>query len=176
MKTLAHGKTAHVRADGSSLIRQMVLTPEQSVSLRHDLKLIKKSVATNRNLRIADIAFRAVVVLALVTVGALVFNTMINEFLALAIVVPLLFSTDAFKSVSTRIAAKHDVNLRDSKLYSTVSSMIGTHLFNKTNEQKTASYFSLLSKGEMIFSTRDSYRLLLEGGTDTPHTLSYVVG
>jgi hypothetical protein len=176
MTTLAHGKTAPILADGSSLLQQKVLTPEQSLLIRHDTNLLSSAASFRRNARVADIAVRSLVVLVLVVVGALVFTENINQFLALAIVIPLLFATDLSKSVITKLTAKHEVTLKDLKLYGAVSSMVNSHLFNKTADQKRDAYFSLLTTGRMIFSTVDSYRLVLSGGIDTPHTISYVVG
>lgn len=176
MTTLAHGKAASTLADGTSLLQEQVLTPEQSLFIRYDTKLLKSAASFRRNARVADVSFRSLVVLALVVVGALVFTENINEFLALAIVIPLLFSTDLSNSIITKLLAKREVTLKDLKLYGTVSSMIHNHLFNKTAEQKRDAYLSLLTTGQMIFSTGDSYRLVLSGGSNTPHTLSYVVG
>lgn len=176
MTTLAHGKTAPVLADGSSLLQQRLLSPEQSLSIRHDILLLKSAESSRRKAKVADIAVRSLVVLALVTVGALVFTENINNFLALAIVLPLLFATDASSSIIDKMSAKRAVNLTDLKLYSTVSSMVNAHLFNKSVDQKKNAYLLLLTTGKMIFSAENSYRLLLSGGTDTPHTLSYVVG
>jgi hypothetical protein len=176
MTTLAHGKTAPTLADGSSLLQQTVLTSEQSLLVRHDTSLLKSAASFHRNVKVADIAFRSIVVLSLVVVGALVFTENINQLLAFAIVVPLLFATDASNSVIAKMTAKRVVTLKDLKLYGAVASMVNTHLFNKTVDQKRDAYFALLTTGALLFSTSDSYRLLLSGGRDTPHTLSYVVG
>lgn len=176
MTTLAHGKAASTLADGSSLLQQKLLSPEQSLLIRHDIKILKSAASSSGKAKVADIGARSVVVLALVTVGALVFTENINNFLALAIVVPLLFATDASRSIIDKMSAKRAVGLNDLKLYSTVASMVNAHLFNKSIDQKKAAYLLLLTTGKMTFSAEDSYRLLLSGGTDTPHTLSYVVG
>lgn len=176
MTALAHGKKAPVLADGSSLLQQVLLSPEQSIFARHDTQLLRRAAAFHRNARIVNVGVRSLVVASLVTVAVLIFTENINHFIALGIVIPLMFATDASTALIAKVTAKRTIDLKELKLYSVVSGMANAHFFNKSVEQRKDAYLTLLTTGKMLFSTEDSYRLVLTGGTDTPHTLSYVVG
>lgn len=177
MSVISHGKIAPVLSDGSSLLQSMDFTMEQSASLQHDLAVLTKADLSRKLMKTVEVSVRVIAVLILVTTGALLWNQLMNEYLALAIVIPLLFVTDIFCFINKKMNAKREQERKSLKMLRTVFTMASGHSFNKTMEQKTEDYFSLLRTGKLLFGTEaSSYRLVLSGDNGSPQTLTYRVG
>lgn len=174
MTAITHGKIAPVLADGSSLLQKLVLTEEQSHSIAHDLSVLVKDRSLRFSARILNVGGRALIVALLFGLMGLVLTSSVNLLAAGVVAVALLFSTDALNAVDRKLAERREVKLRELKFAETAFSLTRSQTFNKSFEEKAASYFDLIRTGEAKVGSSSSHRLRLVGVSGGRQELHHV--
>lgn len=162
-----YGQQASLLPDGSALLHELGLTPEQIAGLEHDRELLARANAARVRLRRTAIVVRVVGVAALVATAALLLVGLLPELPALVITLLCLFSTDIMNHVARKLDTRHASTVDQLKALALFDSVSKNYLAGEPLAERLASYFILLSSRELSLTKSRDYRLQLHVGADS---------
>jgi hypothetical protein len=158
---MTYGQQAVLLPDGSAVLHEIGLTPEQIAGLEHDHALLAKAESARRGMRRTAVLVRAASILTLLATATLLVTGLLPELPALAITLVFLFSTDIMNHVARKLDARHATSIAQLKAMDLFDSVSKNYLAGEPLAQRLASYFILLSSKELPLTKKRDYRIQL---------------
>lgn len=144
------------------VLNEMVLTAEQSASLRTDIILIQSLHSAERRAKYLMVVVRVFLVVGLILTGAFMVTGVLAELPAGAIAVVGLFTTPVLDRFAEIAAKERDAQRRQVKSAPYIHDFYSSYVGGETATKKMSNYLALLTHQKVRIGSARTYTLQLD--------------